>query len=124
MSDALDNAKFKDFYYRQLDYIAKYDVDGLISNQYTEDAELIGFGLFVKGDPALRAHFRSYIAGLGYIKLLSTEKYAEGSDSMFFEATVETAGGIARVYDTFVLRDGKIWRHFTGLLGFTPKAQS
>lgn len=122
MSQNLEQGKYRDFYYRQLDYIAKKDVDSLIHNHYTPDAELLGFEVYEKGTEALIKHFVKYIDGLGYIKLLSTEKYVETHDSMLFEATVETAGGIARVYDVFVLKDGKIWRHYTGLLGFTPNS--
>ena len=103
-------------------YLANNDVVGLIANQYNDDAELVTFTNRIKGAPALVEYFKAYIAGLGYIKVLSTDQYTEGDDSIFFEATVETAGGIARVYDVFILENGKISRHFTGLLGFTPHA--
>ncbi len=116
-------AKFKAFYERQIEFLANNDAVGLIANQYTEDAELLSFTNHIVGAPALVEYFKGYIANLGYIKLISTDKYTEGDSSIFFEATVETAGGIARVYDVFVLRDGKIAHHFTGLLGFTPHAQ-
>ncbi len=122
MAQAEATFKYKDFYDRQLAFIAANDVEGLIHNQYTEDAELVNFTYDIKGAPALIEYFKGYIASLGYIKLLSTDKYTEGQDSMFFESTVETAGGVAKVYDVFVMRDGKIWRHFAGLLGFTPNA--
>jgi hypothetical protein len=112
--------KYKAFYDRQLAFIAANDVEGLIHNQYTDDAELLNFNVYIKGAPALIEYFKGYIASLGYIKLLSTDKYTEGDESMFFESTVETAGGVAKVYDVFVMRDGKIWRHYPGLLGFTP----
>lgn len=122
MSQNLEKGKYRDFYYRQLDYLAKKDIEGLIHNHYAPDAELLSFDVYVKGTDALIKHFINYVGGLGYIKLLSTEKYVEGDDSILFEATVETAGGIARVYDIFAFRDGKIWRHFSGLLGFTPNS--
>jgi hypothetical protein len=120
------NYKFKAFYDRQLVYLADKDVEGLIGNHYTEDAQLVNIAsnLVVKGAPALVEHFREYIAHLGYIKLLSTDKYLETDDSLMFEATVETAGGIAKVYDVFVMRNGRISHHFSGLLGFTPHAQA
>jgi len=124
MSQEQANWKYRDFYNRQLEFIAKNDVEGLIHNQYTDDAELLNFNYYIKGAPALIEYFKGYIASLGYIKLISTDKYTEGDNSLMFEATVETAGGIARVYDAFVMRDGKISQHFTGLLGFTPKASA
>jgi hypothetical protein len=122
MSQKPTNWKYRDFYNRQVDFLTRNDVEGLIKNQYTEDAELINFDYHIKGAPALVEYFKGYVAGLGYIKLLSTDKYTEGDDSVFFESTVETAGGTARVYDVFVMRGSKICRHFAGLLGFTPKA--
>jgi len=112
--------KYKAFYDRQIEFLAKPDVEGLIHNQYTETAELLSFQNHIVGTANLIEYFKGYIAGLGFIKLLSTDKYAGGDDSLMFEATVETAGGIARVYDAWYLRDGKIQKHFTGLLGFTP----
>jgi hypothetical protein len=117
------NWKFRWFYDRQVEFLTVKDVDGLIDNQYNEDAQLLTFNYHIVGAPALKEYFRGYISNLGYIKLLSTDKYAEGDNSLMFEATVETAGGIAKVYDVFVLRDDKISHHFSGLLGFTPNAQ-
>lgn len=114
--------KFRAFYDRHIELLVAQDVAGLIANQYNEDAVLISFSNQIKGASALVEYFKGYLAGLGYIKVLSTDQYTEGDDSIFFEATVETAGGIARVYDVFMLENGKISRHFTGLLGFTPHA--
>jgi GH15 family glucan-1,4-alpha-glucosidase len=122
VNENLEKGKYRDFYYRQLDFIAKKDVEGLIHTQYTEDAELLNFDYHIVGTAALIEYFKNYIASLGYIKLLSTDKYAETDDSLFFESTVEVAGGVAEVYDVFVMRNGKIWRHFAGLRSFTPKA--
>lgn len=113
--------KYQDFYNRQIEFLVNNDPEGLIANQYNDDAQLVSFANKITGADALVPYFREYIKGLGYIKLISTDKYTEGDDSIFFEATVETAGGIARVYDVFVLENGKISKHFTGLLGFTPK---
>lgn len=115
-------AKHKAFYERQLEFLGAKDIEGLIANQYTDDAELLSFTNHIVGAPALVEYFKGYIAQLGYIKLISTDQYTETDNAMFFEATMEVAGGIAQVYDVFVLRDGKIAHHFTGLRGFTPKA--
>ena len=120
MNENLAKGKYREFYERQLAFIAAKDVEGLIRTNYTADAELLNFDYDIKGTDALIEYFKGYIDGLGYIKLLSTDKYTEGSDSIFFEATVETAGGIAQVIDVFVMRDGKIWRQFPGLRSFTP----
>lgn len=118
----MDTTPGRAFYDRQIAYLEANDVDGLIPNQYAPDAELVGFdGLHIKGTEALIAHFKEYIAHLGGLKVLSTDKFAEIDDAIMFEATVKVAAGTARVYDVFVFNaEGKTIRHFTGMLGFTP----
>lgn len=105
----------KKFYEDQLDYIFRKDVDGLIDNHYNEDAVLVAFDFTVKGHQALKEHFRGYLEMLGDLKLKSTDKFTETEDTVFFEATVETQHGEAVVYDAFVLENGKINYHFTGV---------
>jgi len=109
-----------DFYKRQVAFLEANDVPGLIATQYQPDAELIGFGLHVQGSEALIRHFTGYLANLGGIKLVSTDQFMETDDAVMFEATVQVAAGQARVYDAFVLKNGKATHHFTGLLGFSP----
>ena len=112
--------QYRAFYDRHLDILIAKDAQRLIESQYNDDATLLTFTNYIKGAPALVEYFKGYIAALGYLKVLSTDQYAEGDDSIFFEATVETAGGVARVYDVFLMENGKISRHFTGLISFTP----
>ena len=69
----------------------------------------------VQGKAALKEYFRSYLNRLGFIRLVSTDKFRETRDAIFFEATVETKLGVVRVYDALVLRDGKVTHHFAGL---------
>jgi len=52
---------------------------------------------------------------LGKLTVLSLDRFAETEDTLFFEASVSTAAGEACVYDAFVLRDGKVTHHFTGI---------
>ena len=103
------------FYAEQLEYLQQKNVDGLIENQYAPDAELLGFDFQVKGHEALRKHFHTYLEMLGKITVLSTDKFTETEDSIMFEATVETQRGTFRVYDAFVLENGKAIHHFTGV---------
>jgi hypothetical protein len=114
--------KFRAFYDKQLAILADKDHVRLIDEQYTVDAQLLSYTNHVVGADALKEYFKGYIEHLGYIKLLSTDKYAEGSDCVMFEAHIETAGGVAQVYDVWMMRDGKISHHFSGLIGFTPKS--
>ena len=112
----------KAFYHRQVSFLEANDVPGLIASQYAPDAELIGYNLHVSGTQALIKHFTGYLANLGGIKLISTDKFMETENAIMFEASIKVAAGEARVYDCFVLKDGKASHHFTGLLGFTPNS--
>lgn len=103
------------FYQEQLNYLLANDVDGLIDNHYNEDAVLIGFDFVVKGRAALKVHFRNYLATLGHLAVKSTDKFQETEDTGFLEAHVVSDLGPAQVYDAWILRDGKISYHFTGV---------
>jgi hypothetical protein len=88
--------------------------------QYHDDATLVTFETAVRGRAALRDYFVGYLARLGSLRLVSTEKFAATEDALFFGATAATDHGVARVYDAFALRDGKATHHFAGVLAFTP----
>lgn len=104
------------FYDEQLAYLASKDTDALVEHHYAEDGALISFDTLVKGQAELKAHFKRYIDFLGYIKVLSTDKFTETDDAIFFEATVETRLGVVTVYDAFVFdKDGRATHHFTGV---------
>jgi SnoaL-like protein len=107
----------RELYDRQIQFLLDKDVDGLVETNYAPDAELISFQTVVKGREALRTYFRGYIEMLGDLVVESTDKFAETDDAIFFEATVRSALGRVRVYDAWVLRDGQITHHFTGVMG-------
>jgi len=111
---AQESAKRR-FYEAQIRYLQAGDIDGLIDNQYTDDAALISFDNQITGNAALKEYFRGYLQMLGTLDILSTDKFVETDDSLFFQATVKTSLGEAKVYDAWVLRDGKISHHFTGV---------
>jgi hypothetical protein len=105
------------FYEEQLGYLMAKDVDGLVANHYNDDAVLISFDVTVKGREALQDYFRTYLARLGTLTVTSTDQFVETEDSILLEATVTSNLGTVRVYDAFVLRDGKISYHFAGVIG-------
>jgi len=102
-------------YEDQIRFLRAGDVEGLIDNQYTDDATLVSFDTQVTGAAALKEHFRGYLEALGNLDVLSTDKFVETGDTIFFEAKVKTDLGEATVYDAWVLRGGKIAYHFTGV---------
>ena len=112
----------KVFYQTHIAALEAKDIDAIVSH-YQDDAEIIGFDVFVKGRDAIREHFKSYLERLGILKLKSTDKFVETDNAIFFEATMLTALGEARVYDVFTLRDGKIVQHFTGVIALTSPTE-
>lgn len=107
----------RELYERQIRFLLDKDADGLVETNYAEDAELISFQNVIRGREALRQYFRGYIEMLGDLVVESTDKFTETPDAVFFEATVRSKLGRVRVYDAFVLREGRITHHFTGVMG-------
>ncbi|MGH9122076.1 MAG: nuclear transport factor 2 family protein [Acidimicrobiales bacterium] len=105
----------EDFCLEQVRLLQAGDVDTLIDEHYTEDAELIRFETTIKGAPALKEYFRDYVKMLGNLEVASTDHFMETDDTVFFDATVRTNLGEARVFDCWVMRGGKISHHFSGV---------
>jgi len=108
------------FYDDQVRFCETGDIEGIRSH-YTDDATLISFDHQIHGGDAIAEYFRGYLARMAGLKVRSTDRFVETDDAVFFEATIDLDAGVARVYDAFVLHDGRATHHFTGLLGFTPK---
>lgn len=105
----------RSFYDEQIALLRLDSTDELIDKHYQQDAVLISFPKVVQGHAALKEHFRAYLKMLGTVEVLSLDQFVETEDTIFFEATVRTAMGQVKVYDAFVLSDGKATRHFTGV---------
>ena len=105
----------KAFYQRQIAALEALDIDALLT-QYHPDATMIGFDFTVQGHAAIRKHLEGYLERLGSLKLKSTDRFTETEHAIFFEATIMSRLGAARVYDVFLLRDGKATHHFTGVI--------
>ena len=97
-----DESPKREFYEAQIRYLVAGDVEGLIDNQ-------------IHGNADLKTYFKGYLEMLGKLEVVSTDKFVETDDTLFFEATVNTNFGQAKVFDAWVLRDGKIAYHFTGV---------
>lgn len=112
----MEDTPGKKFYEKHLGYFYAKDVDGLVENDYNEDAVLISFDFTVQGHEALKEIFRGYIDMIGDMKVKSTDNFTETEDIIFLEATLETSKlGERKVYDVFMMRDGKISYHITGV---------
>jgi len=110
------------FYSRHLAFLEAGDLDGLVT-QYSRDATIVGFDFTVEGHEAIRTFFENYFARLGFFKLKATDKFKEIEDAIFFEATITSRLGEARVYDVFLLRNGKATHQFAGVMSASPPTQ-
>jgi ketosteroid isomerase-like protein len=110
----------RQFYDDHIRFCETGNIEGIRSH-YTDDAALISFDDQIHGGDAIAEYFRGYLARMAGLTVRSTDRFVETDDTVFFEATIDLDAGVARVYDAFVLRDGRATHHFTGLLGFTPK---
>jgi hypothetical protein len=99
----------------QIALLQQAKTDELIDRHYHDDAVLISTTNAVRGHKALKEHFRAYARVLAKIELLSLDGFLETDDGILLEATMRTALGETKVYDAFVLKDGKATHHFTGV---------
>ncbi len=106
----------KQFYQRQVEYLVAGNADALVEDNYNDDAVLTSPEFIVRGKQALKAHFRNYMRWVKIKAVKSTDKFVETDNTVLFEATVVSNYGEAKVYDAFVLRNGRISYHFTGVM--------
>jgi hypothetical protein len=102
------------FYEEHVALLDARDFDALVTTHYHEDAQILSTGYRVSGHAELLEHFAKYTGLMGFLKVLSTDKWVEGEHTFAFEATCRTQWGLSKVHDAFFLRDGRIVRHFTG----------
>ena len=106
----------REFYERQIQYLLDRDTDTMIDEHYNEDAKLVSHDNVIQGRDDLKQYFKGYVEMLGNLEVLSTDKFTDTGDAIMFEATVNSNFGQVRVYDAFVMNDGKIDYHFTGVM--------
>lgn len=109
----------KAFYQRHLNGLENHNME-ILKRQYHADAVFVNFDFTVRGRDSIIQYLNGYLEHLGYLKLRSTDKFVETDDAIFFEATVESQLGIARVYDIFILQDAKATHHFAGVISLHP----
>jgi hypothetical protein len=104
------------FFLRHLQFFFDKDVDGLLASDYNDDAACISYDFEVRGKEGLKQLFTTYLEMVGDMKVRTYDHFRDTGDSMVIEATMETSrAGERKVWDVFVLKDGKISYHFTGI---------
>ena len=118
MTDVTFGRKFFD---EHMAYIGANDVDGMIDNQYTEDAVLISpFDVLdtppphiVRGRAALKEFFKIYLAYQGMIDVEKLYDFPETENSIFFQAVFTSKTGRWVVGDAWHMTDGMIDTHYS-----------
>ncbi len=110
---AIDTPK-KAFYEEHVRYLDARDFHQLVETHYAEDAIVMSTEYVVVGREALLRHFAKYTGLMAHLSVVTTDKWIESENTFAFEATSRTQWGLSRVHDAFALRDGLIFRHFTG----------
>jgi len=109
---------YKEFYDNHIRLLAERDAKLLVDNDYHDDAVMIlhvqDQPIIANGKEAITGQMDMYIKYI-YKGFISTEKYAETEDSIFFEATIDTVNGPSKVYDALYMKGNKIFRHYSGI---------
>lgn len=108
------------FFDEHMRYIYANDTDGMIDDQYHEDAVLISpFAVdgsaphVVRGRSSLKQFFREYMAWQGPIEVESIDQFAATDESIWFQATFSSQTGRWVVGDAWHMRDGRITVHYS-----------
>ena len=109
------------FFDEHMKYIDAKDVDGMIDDQYTEDAVLFSpFDVLddakpphvVRGRAALKAFFQKYLTYQGSINVEELSNFSETESSIFFQAIFTSNTGRWVVGDAWNMRNGQIAIHY------------
>lgn len=102
----------QDFLKEYLGYFQMQDVDRLM-HDYHDDAELVAFGLALKGKEAIRQYFaKDLIKRSGKILEMTTDAYFESDDMILFTMSVRSESlGVVIARDALYIKNGKIFRH-------------
>ena len=109
------------FFDEHMAYLGKNDVDGMIDDQYTQDAVLISpFDVLetkpphtIRGNQALKAFFHTYLDWQGSINVESVYDFVETDNSIFFQAVFTSKTGKWVVGDAWHMTGGKIDTHYS-----------
>lgn len=100
---------------RQMAYLQRGDINGMIEACYTADARLHGFSFRAEGHPAIREVVTLYLKRLSQLGKRTMDKVAFGPNYIWLEMTIANgANEPIKVYEVKFLRDGKIYLQVFG----------
>jgi hypothetical protein len=102
----------RELFDRQRRLMEAGDVEALVG-LYHEDAVLLRFDRTVRGKPALRDHFTTYLAARPRVR--EVLQLADSDDLVSYQVVVEQGGEEVRAYGALMLRGERIARQVEGL---------
>lgn len=105
--------KGREIYDKQLSYLMRGDIEGMLRDQYTDDCELVTFEFVLKGREQLYQYLAiDSPAKMGQVLNLQTTHIVDTDDTVIFNAIVDSekmGRFIAR--DALYIKDDRIHRH-------------
>lgn len=109
---------FKTFVSKHVELLAAGDARAMVENDYDEDAVMVLMvsdpPQVIRGRAALTELFTMYLRDI-YRGVVAMRKVEITEDSICLEATILTTSGEAGVWDALYMKDGRIYRHYSGL---------
>ncbi len=110
-------SNFKDFVDNHLKLLSEGNAENLVENDYHDDAVMMLMvgpePQVVKGKDALKVLLGMYMKDI-YRGFVSFQTLTFSDDSICLEATINTVFGESKVWDALYMKDGKIFRHYSG----------
>ncbi len=98
---------------KQVEYLQKHDIDGLMRNHYHPEAEMVTFEFVCKGREALRKYLaEDEPAKAGKILGMTMNALYESDDTIIFTCTMNSEKlGTFVARDALYFRNGRVFRH-------------
>jgi ketosteroid isomerase-like protein len=101
-------AAAQDLQARQVEYLQRGDVQGLVNALYAEDARFDSFDVHAAGRDAIAGVIELYLRRTARLGRPTIETFTAGRDYIWFEMTMEGPAGPVRTYEVKFLREGRI----------------
>jgi hypothetical protein len=110
---------FKKFLDNHIRLLADGDAGALVESDYHDDAIMFLMlgekGQLICGKESLKEQFDMYLKNI-YRGFIAIEKVLISDDSICLQARINTTNGELRVWDALYMNDGKIFRHYSGMM--------
>ena len=108
-------AAARDLQARQVEYLQRGDVRGLVKALYAEDARFDSFDVHAAGRDAIAGVIELYLRRTAGLGARTIETFTAGRDYIWFEVAMRTPAGPVRTYELKFLREGRIALELFGL---------